>query len=174
VPARLPAAMPSRSARPSPRASALTATRRSVQLREQVEALQAEFDEGALHVAQRSAFAAFSLGPVRALPAAELAAGRFGWSRDIRRAIPAERTARETPERVGGLYLIVHPGGSSRAASEDGSAPGAGAGAIAFAAECRTTPRSRLVLRSEDRRATPALKRFAEALRGELEDETGD
>jgi hypothetical protein len=174
VPAGLARVMPPRAPRSNPPSRAPGPGRRSVQLREQIESLQGEFDEAGWHVVQRRPFAAFALGPVRAIPSGELTAGRIGWVREVRRALPAEAKARDAPERVAGLYLVVHPDEGRGTTRSDGAAPGAGAGAVAFAAECRTIPRSRLLLRSEDKRATPTLKRLAAELKAELEDETRD
>jgi hypothetical protein len=165
--------MPSRKTTTKDRSESLSAERRSVQLREQIEAIGAEFDESSVHVAGRDAFREFALGPVRDLPADGAAAGSIGWSREIHPKDGAAPHDGEELDRVASLYLVITPIAPGRRPSES-DVPGAGAGSVEFLEVLGIKPRAILAARCGSKRAVTTVRAFARALQAELEDEIRD
>jgi hypothetical protein len=157
--------------RPGPRSSRVarspTAPPAPVR-REQFETLRSDFDEAALHVAQRREFTGFRIGPVLDVRMGEVPPGTVGWRRRVEWS--PSRGARAAPdgEPDAWLFLLVVPSSGSTSDGAELATPPE-PNAFESRTRCGTSPPSLLVARAQSEVGGALLKRFADAVCLELE-----
>ena len=167
----LPAAKRSRT-RPRTSATRPAATEPAPSSRaiwELIEILPEEFEEAAGHVLARHEFAGWRFGPVRPLPADRLLSGSIGWVGELEAGGAAGVGSAER-WLVGWLYLVVTPNATSPSGATN-PLVGVAWESLTYAADAARAPHTLLAARTESEVHAPLLRRFAEELRAELDEE---